>query len=136
MTKANLSKLSIDELLEQYVDLSVREGQALYLLQPSSKVNRLVRRIFEIDDELQQRPGDQRIVLRKLFCHPDDWVRYNAANALLHIVPTEARPVIQAIAESRVFPQAGHAGMTLSFYDGPLADLSPRNRGTRSSSSD
>lgn len=80
-----------------------------------------------MEDELVRRPEGIRALL-PLLAHSNPWVRYNAANALLYDDPLVARPVIQAIVDSREFPIAGHAGMTLSFFDGALSDLSPRRK--------
>jgi hypothetical protein len=43
--------------------------------------------------------------------------------SLIRILPLEARRTIQAIADSGVFPLAGHAGMYLSMYDGEAAKI-------------
>lgn len=123
MTKARISEASVTELLDEYVRLSVERGRALYLCQSSAMVNRLGDRIFDISDELKRRPGDQWSALIELFGHPDMYVRFNAATSLIGIVPGQARQVIQDIADARVFPLAGHAGMYLSMYDGEAAKL-------------
>jgi hypothetical protein len=103
--------------------LSVRQGHALDLAESSSKVNRLGDLVDEVDKELQRRPGDQRGALVTLFSHPNDWVRFNAATSLIAIARAEARQVIQTIADSKVYPQALHAGMYLSTYDGEMSKL-------------
>lgn len=127
MTRPGISEAKVNELLDRYVSLSVERGRALYLCESSAKVNRLGDRIFDISDELKRRPGDQWRVLIELFAHPDMYVRFNAATSLIGIVPEQARQVIQDIADARVFPLAGHAGMYLSLYDGELSDMLKKN---------
>jgi hypothetical protein len=72
---------------------------------------------WRIQDELEARQGDQRRALLSLLDHRNMRVRLNAAKAVLAIEPERARGVIEAIAKSRHFPEAGHAGMTLKFLD-------------------
>jgi hypothetical protein len=79
--------------------------------------------MFAIGGELGGRPGDQRAALSQLFSHPDGYVRFNAAVASISVLKEEARAVIQAIAESGVYPLAGEAGVFLSMYDGDLSKL-------------
>jgi hypothetical protein len=67
-----------------------------------------------ITAELKSRPGDQRSALVKLYDHPNVQVRLNAARLTLAVAPAAARQVVETIASSRKFPQAGDAGMCLS----------------------
>ena len=122
MTRLDLSKLSLDDLLERYVELSIRQGEALES-GTISQVNRLGEQIYKISKELKARPGDRRDAFLKLFSHPNAQVRFNAATSSIAIVPLEARQTIQAIADSGIFPLAGHAGMYLSTYDGEASRL-------------
>lgn len=52
-----------------------------------------------------------------LYDHPNVQVRLKAAKHTLYVVPEHARSLIEEIANSGLFPQAGDAGMTLSFLD-------------------
>jgi hypothetical protein len=52
-----------------------------------------------------------------LYDHPNAQVRLKAATATLGVVPEAARALIEDIASSRKFPQAGDAGMTLDALD-------------------
>jgi hypothetical protein len=113
MTDRGISGLSVEDLVERYAEFSIRQGQALDLVESSSKVNRLGDLVDEVDNELKRRTGDQRSALMKLFSHSDDWVRFNAATSLISIAPTQARQVLQIIADSDVYPQAFHARMYL-----------------------
>ena len=128
MKSSALSEMPVDRLVSEYAKLSASQGEVLDLRGSSAKINRLGKWIFAIQDELARR-GESLEVLTSLFLHPNPWVRYNSANALLYTVPSKARSVIQAVVDSRDFPIAGHSGMTLSFFDGALSDLSPSVRG-------
>jgi hypothetical protein len=108
MTGDRISEMSDDDLVRQYAELSAMQGRALRLLVSSSRVNRIGDRIYEISKELKRRPGDHRSALLKLLYHPNDWVRFNAATSTISLAAVEARQVRQAIADSKVYPQAGH----------------------------
>lgn len=122
MTRFDLSKLSLEDLLTRYVELSVEQGAALELAS-ISQVNKLGDQIYEISKELKTRLGDRRDAFLKLFSHPNAQVRFNAATSSIAIVPREARQTIQAIADSGILPLAGHAGMYLSTYDGEASRI-------------
>jgi hypothetical protein len=66
---------------------------------------------------LKARNGDQRRALLLLYEHPNAQVRLKAAKATLAVNPDAARRVLQTLADSREFPQAGDAGMTLINLD-------------------
>jgi len=123
MAKSAVSEMSDDDLVEQYTELSAMQGRAQALLVSSSRTNRIGEQIHEISKELMRRPGDHRSALLKLLSHPDAWVRFNAATSTISIAPARARQVLQAIADSKVYPQAGQAGMYLSMYDGEASRL-------------
>lgn len=74
-------------------------------------------KIQAIEDELKSRPGDHRRVLMQLFGHPNMQVRLTAARANLAVDYLAARREIQEIVDSKWFPQAGDAGMTLHHLD-------------------
>lgn len=92
-----------------------------YSNQPESRS--VHQRRFAIDGELSKRPGDQRTALSQLFSQSGSYVRFNAAVESRSVVKAEARAVIQDIAESRVYPLAGEAGVFLSMYDGEMSKL-------------
>jgi hypothetical protein len=71
----------------------------------------------DIHDELKRRPGDQRRILVQLFGFPNMHVRLQAAKLTLAVAPLEARAQLQAIVDSKWFPQAGDAGMCLHNLD-------------------
>jgi len=122
MRNLDLSKLDIGALLKLHVEWSVQQDVALQRAN-ISKVNELGGRINQINKELKSRPGDQRSALAPLLSYPNAQVRFNAAQSLIRILPIEARQTIQVIADSGVFPLAGHAGMYLSTHDGKAARI-------------
>ncbi len=79
--------------------------------------NRLYHQMDDVRTELKTRSGDQRRALMQLYAHPNIQVRLKAAISTLAVAPKEARDLIEAIANSHQFPQAGDAGMTLSGLD-------------------
>lgn len=82
-----------------------------------SKANRLYWKWQEVSAELKAREGDQRRALLKLYDHPNAQVRLKATKATLAVEPVAARRMLETIAESGEFPQAGEAGMSISNLD-------------------
>lgn len=102
-------KLLFEKLcIEQYDSLERGETAAF---------NRRYDRISSVQDELKSRPGDQRRILMQLFGHPNMQVRLTAAHANLAVDYLAARSELQSIADSRWYPQAADAGMTLDHLD-------------------
>jgi uncharacterized protein DUF2019 len=62
---------------------------------------------------LKAREGDQRQALVRLYEHKNPQVRLKAVKATLAVAPEVALPMLQAIADSREYPQAGEAGMSI-----------------------
>jgi hypothetical protein len=112
MKRAGLRNISVEELVERFVEIAFEQHEAL-LAEETAKYNRLFDRMQEVEDELGSREGDQRRALLRLFNHPNAQVRLKAATATLALVPEDARAVLQAIKDRHEFPQALHAGMTL-----------------------
>ena len=112
MTSVDLSKLSIAQLLDRFVELCLQDEEAANFARVS-ECNRLVVQISDVKKELQKRPGDQRDALVTFFTHPNLQVRYHAAANLMSIMPVEARLQMEAIADSKIYPIAGHAGTYL-----------------------
>src|SRR5262249_46404110 len=61
--------------------------------------------------------GDQRRALLPLYDHPNAQVRLKAVKATLAVAPERARRMLEIIADSREYPQAGDAGMTIDALD-------------------
>ena len=82
-----------------------------------SKFNRLFEKMLEIEKELRSRGTAARGELTRLYGHPNLQVRLNAAKETLAVAPVQARQVIQEISDSKLYPQAGSAGMCLFALD-------------------
>jgi hypothetical protein len=107
-----LHELSAVELVERFAAASLGQFQA-ELEGDIAKQNEFVRQSIAVTDELKSRPGDQRSALIKLYDHPNVQVRLNAARLTFAVAPVAAREVIQAVKESKQYPQAMDAGMCL-----------------------
>jgi hypothetical protein len=107
-----LHELSAVELVERFAAASLGQFQA-ELEGDIAKQYEFVRQSIAVTDELKSRPGDQRSALIKLYDHPNVQVRLNAARLTFAVAPVAAREVIQAVKESKQYPQAMDAGMCL-----------------------
>lgn len=114
--KRNLQTMSTTELLDLFVEGAVAQFNA-ELRSDIQRQNKLIKEGWEIVGELKGRPGDQRCELIRLYDHPNVQVRLNAARLSLAVAPVAARALIQSIAHSRKYPQAGDAGMCLYALD-------------------
>jgi hypothetical protein len=111
-----LTRLSADELVQRFADLSAQHGDAIYHWE-TARANRIYPKIQAIADELKSREGDQRAQLLRLYDHPNIFVRLKAAKATLAVEPLVAREAIQRIADSKERPAAFEAGMSLAMLD-------------------
>ena len=100
------------QLVERFTTIGIEQDQAL-LRRQYAKFNGLFEQMVAIEDELRTRDGDQRRELLSLYKHPNAQVRLNAIKATLAVAPDIARRALQALADSREYPQAGDAGMSL-----------------------
>lgn len=116
MISAKLKGMPIENLLARFAEIGIAQDGAL-LENNFSKYSRLYRQMDQIDDELRARGRDARLALTRLFDHPNLQVRLRAAVRALGVAPLQARKVIEVIAGSQIFPQAGDAGMLLSGLD-------------------
>ena len=116
MSNMNLSRLSVDQLVDLFVAITVDQGEAIRI-DDSKKFNRLFGRMIGVVNELKGRDGDQRKALIRLYNYPNMQVRLKAATSTLAVAPEAARQVLQSIVDAQYFPQAGDAGMTLSNLD-------------------
>ncbi|WP_047308481.1 DUF2019 domain-containing protein [Rhodopseudomonas palustris] len=116
MRKQDLHEMATPELVALFAKIVVGQDEAL-LGNQIARFNRLFGVMAEIADELKSRDGDQRTALLSLFEYPNMQVRLQAAKLTLAVAPVEARRQLEAIASSKWFPQAGDAGMCLSFLD-------------------
>jgi hypothetical protein len=120
MKSVNLKNMTIDKLIDRFVELNETLDNAKWdaLGQSDySKVNGLIYGIRDIDQELRARGRDARLALMQLYHHRNIQVRLMAAKMTLGVAPTEARKLIEQISQSKIYPQAGEAGMTLVNLD-------------------
>jgi hypothetical protein len=112
MKQLDLREMSTEQLVDHFAEIGVAQDKTLFE-EDIAEFNRLYGQKKAIEEELRHRDGDQRHALLKLYGHSSIQVRLNAANATLAIAPEQARGMLQKIAESNSFPQAGDAGMAL-----------------------
>lgn len=116
MKSRSLNDATVDELLQEFVLIALQQDKAM-LMNDTKKFNPLYWQMDAVKEELKSRDGDQRRVLFSLYSHPNAQVRLKAAKATLAIAPDAARRVLQQVADSKEYPQAGEAGMSLSNLD-------------------
>src|SRR5262249_26524239 len=112
MTRTNLADMAVEQLGERSTPITLDQDRAL-LMHEYAKFNRLFDEMRPVANELKARQGDQRRALLPLYDHPNAQVRLKAVKATLAVAPEAARRMLRAIAESREYPQAGEAGMSL-----------------------
>jgi hypothetical protein len=119
--RKNLFKSSADAaLVEQFTAIELEQFQA-ELEGDIGRQKKCAIAAMEIAAELKSRPGDQRSELLKLYDHPNVQVRLMAAKLTLAVAPTAARGLLQLIADSKQYPQAMDAGMSLWALDQGIA---------------
>jgi cytochrome c oxidase assembly protein Cox11 len=116
MTKPTLRDLSTAELVQLFAMAATKQEDAI-LENDIAESIRLVWRMKAIQDELKQRPGDERSELMQLYHHPNMQARLHAAQATLAVAPQAARAQLEAIKASEWMPAAGDAGMSLRNLD-------------------
>ncbi len=116
MSPARIENLADEELVEQFIEISLAQYSALFKRE-IAKFNRLFDRKIKIVNELKSRMGDRRRLLLDLFDHPNIQVRLNAAEATLAVAPQTARAQLQVIRDSKEYPQAMDAGMSIRGLD-------------------
>jgi len=116
MKKVDLGIMSPKDLVKRFTEIVVAQDRAL-LSGEITKFNRLFQQMMDVANELKAREGDQRRLLLELFNFPNMQVRLQAAKLTLAVAPDEARKQLEAIADTHWMPQAGDAGMSLSFLD-------------------
>jgi ParB-like chromosome segregation protein Spo0J len=104
--------MTVDQLVEHLTAIALNQDEAL-LTNDHTKFNRLFDEMEAVKLELKARDGDQRRALVRLYDHPNAQVRLKAVKATLAVAPEVARRLLKTIADSREFPQAGEAGMSL-----------------------
>jgi len=116
MKRTKLEEMTVNQLVDRFATICVDQDRAL-LYSDIGEFNRLYQQMVSIREELKNRPGDQRRALLSLYHHANAQVRLQAARASFALAPEAARSLIERIANSRKYPQAGDAGMTLFNLD-------------------
>lgn len=116
MKQIELAEMAVHQLVERFAAICLDQDHAL-LYSEITQFNRLYLQMAAVRDELKHRPGDQRRALLALYDHQNAQVRLQAARASLAVAPDAARRLIETVANSRKYPQAGDAGMTLDNLD-------------------
>jgi hypothetical protein len=112
MKRINVPEMTVDQLVERFAAIAMDQGDAMRK-DDNAKFTRLFWQMEAVEGELKARLGDQRRALLRLYDHPNTQVRLTAAKATLAVAPEAARRLLRTIAESKDYPQAGDAGMSL-----------------------
>ena len=112
--KPDLATMPVSALVERFVTLGLEQYRSEDNIK---KLNKLLREMWKVTDELKGRAADQRSALVDLYAHPNPQVRLMAAKETLAIAPVAARAVLEAIRDSKMQPQALDAGMCLWMLD-------------------
>jgi hypothetical protein len=112
MNETNLHDMSVEQLVERFTAITLAQDKAVRR-DEHAKFNRFFREMEAVKQELKARDGDQRRALLPLYDHPNAQVRLKAVKATLAVTPEAALRMLKVIAESREYPQAGEAGMSL-----------------------
>jgi HEAT repeat protein len=118
MKKTTIGKLSIEQLAERFEAVCLRQDDAL-LNERIQKYNNLFREMLAITEELERRGS--LTSLSRLFDHPNQQVRMQAAWALVEVFRKSARLVFEEIVQSRRMPHAAYAADGLHFIDQQIA---------------
>ena len=116
MKQTALQDMTVDQLVERFTAFALDQDKAL-LRNDHARFNRLFDEMESVERELKGRSGDLRRALLALYGHPNAQVRLKAVKATLAVEPVAARRMLELIADSREYPQAGDAGMTLDALD-------------------
>jgi hypothetical protein len=112
MKRKDLSVMSVEQLVQRFASLALRQATALDM-NDIATVNKLFGQLEAVGSALKEREGDRRDALLALYTHPSAQVRLKAVKATLAVAPEKAMKALRAIANSKEFPQAGKAGMSL-----------------------
>jgi ParB-like chromosome segregation protein Spo0J len=111
MKQKSLNDIPTEELIAGFAKLGIAQDDGL-LGNDVARFNQLFDQMREIVTELKSRNGDHRQALMVLYDHPNIQVRLKAAKNSLAVAPVAARNMLETIAGSGEFPQAGEAGMS------------------------
>ena len=117
--ETDLRSLSDAAIVARFEHLCIQQYDAMERDDDNS-ANRLIWKLYDLENELKSRLGDQRHLLKTLFGHPNKQIRLSAAQANLAIDYIAARQELQAIADSKWYPRAAEASFTLRNIDAGL----------------
>lgn len=118
MKTLNLNGLSIEQLLERFTAIALRQHDAIEA-DDNAKYARLYRQMDAVENELKSRNNDERRVLLCLLDHPSAQVRLMAAISTLAVAPRAARAALRKISDRNEYPQAADArGMLRDLDEG------------------
>ena len=112
MTRMAFGDMTVSQLVERFTEDALKQFKA-ELYDETARYNQLTREMIEIEQQLKNRPGDQRSALVPLFAHPNPQVRLMAAEMTLAVAPAAARQTLQELWDRKEFPQAAYAMGTL-----------------------
>jgi Domain of unknown function (DUF2019) len=116
MRAAKVNGMTVGQLVERFSAIALDQDKAL-LQSEYARFNRLFDQMEAVEQELKARPGDQRHGLLRLYEHPSAQVRLKAVKATLALAPAKGRRMLEVIAGSHEYPQAGEAGMSIVNLD-------------------
>jgi hypothetical protein len=116
MNRLNLSEISVNQLVEQFVKIALDQDRCIQL-NDNDGYAALYQKMSAIETELKARNGDARTALLQLYDHPNIEVRLKAARATLAVAPQQARKALEAIRVSKFYPAALDAGMAIRNLD-------------------
>jgi Domain of unknown function (DUF2019) len=116
MKKGDWAKQSIQDLVAAYLDVSLKEADAVERGE-TAKVRRLFEKRMQLDRLIRSRGLPARKSLIPLLDHRNAQVRLNAAKHLLAVAPTEARATLEDLAAHGPSQQRGDAGMCFWYMD-------------------
>ncbi len=122
MKQGEIKKLSSEELVERFVGIAVRQGEASSTFDTRT-YNRLFDQESRIVRELRSRLGDHRHLLLALYNHPNFQVRLNAVGRTFALNREEAERQLREIGATAPSPQGSDARMSLSMLELGISKL-------------
>jgi hypothetical protein len=116
MKKDDWTRQSIQDLIAAYLDVSLREAEAVERGE-TAKVRRLFDERMQLDRSIRARGLQARKSLIPLLEHRNAQVRLNTAKHLLAVAPNEARATLEDLAAHGPSQQRGDAGMCFWYME-------------------
>lgn len=116
MTKFDLKRATVEELIERFLALGIEQDK-MEMEGFGSRANRAIRARLDVEDELKGRDSDARRLLVRFYEHQNIQVQCNAASATLALFPEKARRKLEQIRSRKLGVTSLEAGMTLVNID-------------------